>query len=77
MVAAADPQQMEGDEVYFDKQLVITRTGSPTGLSVTGTIDYYNAEAVAAALTRELQAMSTARRVSQTRSPGMETCTSM
>ncbi len=44
----------EGDEVYLDKQLVVTRTGSPGGLSVTGSIDYYNAEAVAEALTREL-----------------------
>jgi anti-anti-sigma regulatory factor len=45
----------EGDEVYLDKQLVITRTGSPGGLSVSGSIDYYNAEAVAAALTHEFQ----------------------
>ena len=44
----------EGDEVYLDKQLVITRTGSPGGLSVTGSIDYYNAEAVAEVLTHEL-----------------------
>ena len=44
----------EGDEVYLDKQLVITRTGSPNGLSVSGSIDYYNAEAVAEVLTREL-----------------------
>lgn len=44
----------EGDEVYLDKQLVITRTGSPNGLTVSGSIDYYNAEAVAAVLTREL-----------------------
>jgi anti-anti-sigma regulatory factor len=44
----------EADEVYLDKQLVITRTGLPGGLSVSGSIDYYNAEAVAAALTREL-----------------------
>jgi anti-anti-sigma regulatory factor len=45
----------EGDEVYLDKQLVITRTGSPGGLSVSGSIDYFNAEAVAAALTHELR----------------------
>jgi anti-anti-sigma regulatory factor len=44
----------QADEVYLDKQLVITRTGLPGGLSVSGSIDYYNAEAVAAALTREL-----------------------
>jgi hypothetical protein len=44
----------EGDEVYLDKQLVITRTGSPNGLSVSGSIDYYNAEAVAEVLAREL-----------------------
>jgi STAS domain len=47
-------QRREGDEVYLDKQLVITRTGSPGGLSVTGSIDYYNAEAVAEVLTHEL-----------------------
>lgn len=47
---------MPGDEVYLDKQLVITRTDSPTGLSVSGQIDYYNAEAVAAALVSELHA---------------------
>jgi anti-anti-sigma regulatory factor len=46
---------MEGNEVYLDKQLVIARTGSPSGLSVSGSIDYYNAGAVAEALTRELQ----------------------
>ena len=44
------------DEVYADKQLVITRTESPGGLRVSGAIDYYNSEAVAAALTRELRA---------------------
>jgi anti-anti-sigma regulatory factor len=46
----------EGDEVYLDKQLIVTRTGLPSGLSVSGSIDYYNAESVAAALTRELEA---------------------
>lgn len=45
---------MEGDEVYLDKQLIMTRTGSPSGLRVSGSIDYYNADAVAAALMREL-----------------------
>ncbi|MHB8587351.1 MAG: STAS domain-containing protein [Candidatus Dormibacteraceae bacterium] len=51
-------QRMEGeaDKVYADKQLIITRTESPPGLRVSGAIDYYNSEAVAAALTRELQA---------------------
>ncbi len=44
----------EGDEVYLDKHLVITRTGVPHGLSISGAIDYYNAEAVAEVLTREL-----------------------
>ena len=52
-------QGMEGDEVYLDKQLVITRTGSPSRLSVSGSIDYYNAEAVAAALAHELQSPAT------------------
>ncbi len=50
---------MEGDEVYLDKQMVITRTGSPSGLSVSGSIDYFNAESVAAALSHELQARVT------------------
>ena len=45
---------MQGDVVYADKQLVIARTSSPPGLSLTGAIDYYNAEAVASALTSEL-----------------------
>lgn len=44
------------DEVYADKQLVITRTETPGGLQVSGAIDYYNSEAVAAALRHELQA---------------------
>ncbi len=45
---------MEGNEVYADKQLVITRAGSPSHLIVSGAIDFYNADAAAAALTREL-----------------------
>jgi len=47
---------MEGDVVYADKQLVIARINSPAGLSLTGAIDYYNADAVAAALVSELGA---------------------
>lgn len=50
---------MEGDEidqVYVDKQLIITRAGSPSRLTVSGAIDFYNADAAAAALTRELEA---------------------
>jgi len=47
---------MSGDLVYADKQLVIARTSSPAGLSLTGAIDYYNADAVAAALMSELGA---------------------
>jgi anti-anti-sigma regulatory factor len=47
---------MEGNEVYADKQLVITRAGS-SQLIVSGAIDFYNADAAAAALTRELQAI--------------------
>src|SRR5258708_37011557 len=52
-------QRMEGDEVYLDKQMGITRTGSPSGLSVSGSIDYFNAESVAGALSHELQARAT------------------
>jgi anti-anti-sigma regulatory factor len=48
----------EGDEVYLDKQLVITRTRAPRGLSVSGSIDYYNAEAVVAVLMREIDSVT-------------------
>jgi anti-anti-sigma regulatory factor len=46
---------MEGDRVYADKQLVISRASEPGELFIAGSIDYYNADAVAAALTTELQ----------------------
>ena len=69
-------QRMEGDEVYLDKQLVITRTGSPSRLSVSGSIDYYNAEAVASALARELQSPSQVRTGCPTRSWATATSTS-
>ena len=46
---------MEGDQVYADKQLVVFRTGAPAELSLSGAIDFYNADAVAAALIAELQ----------------------
>ena len=45
---------MEGDQVYTDKQLVIVRTGAPGVLSISGAIDYYNAESVAAVVAGEL-----------------------
>lgn len=45
---------MEAEVVYADKQIVIARTSAPPGLSLTGSIDYYNADAVAAALSAEL-----------------------
>jgi anti-anti-sigma regulatory factor len=44
-------QGSEEERVYADKQLVISRANSTSGLSITGAIDYYNAEAVAEALT--------------------------
>lgn len=44
-------QGSEGESVYADKQLVISRKDSALGLRITGAIDYYNAEAVADALT--------------------------
>jgi anti-anti-sigma regulatory factor len=44
-------QGSEEERVYADKQLVISRANSASGLSITGAIDYYNAEAVAEALT--------------------------
>jgi anti-anti-sigma factor len=43
--------ESDGERVYADKQLVISRTDSALGLSISGAIDYYNAEAVAEALT--------------------------
>jgi anti-anti-sigma regulatory factor len=46
---------MEGDQVYTDKQVVISRTGKPGELSITGAIDFYNADAVASAVAGELQ----------------------
>ena len=39
-----------------DKQVVVSRTGSPGWLSIAGEIDYFNAESVGAALHAELQA---------------------
>jgi anti-anti-sigma regulatory factor len=47
---------MEGDQVYSDKQLVILRSSAPRELSITGAIDYFNAEAVASAVAGELRA---------------------
>ena len=44
-------QGSDAERVYADKQLVIARSDSALGLSITGAIDYYNAEAVAEALT--------------------------
>jgi hypothetical protein len=49
-------QEGDVDAVYSDRQLVINRTESPHGLRVSGAIDYNNSEAVAAAITRELEA---------------------
>jgi anti-anti-sigma regulatory factor len=47
---------MEGVQVYADKQIVIVRAGSNGELSITGAIDYYNAESVAAVVAGELAA---------------------
>jgi anti-anti-sigma regulatory factor len=47
-------ESVEGEVVYTDKQLVIARTSAPRGLSLSGAIDFYNADSVAAALTSEL-----------------------
>ena len=47
---------MHGIPVLADKQVVISRTGSPDWLSIAGEIDYFNAESVGAALHAELQA---------------------
>ena len=44
-------QGSEEERVYADKQLVISRAHPDSGLSIIGAIDYYNAEAVAEALT--------------------------
>ena len=54
-------QGLDREPVYSDKQLVISRTDSDSSLSITGAIDYYNAEAVAAALTAVFQGDSDPR----------------
>jgi anti-anti-sigma regulatory factor len=54
-------QGSEQERVYSDKQLVISRTDSAQGLSIAGAIDYYNAEAVADALTSVFHADGEAR----------------
>ncbi|HYR50865.1 MAG TPA: STAS domain-containing protein [Candidatus Eisenbacteria bacterium] len=56
-------QGSNGQSVYSDKQLVISRADSPPGLSITGAIDYYNAEAVAEALTALFHADGDARAI--------------
>jgi anti-anti-sigma factor len=45
---------MEGDTVYADKQLVILRGESLAALTISGSIDHLNADAVARALTNEI-----------------------
>jgi len=60
----AREREMEGDRIYADKKLVVSRTSAPSVLSITGAIDFYNADAVAAALIAELHQtgdVSTAR----------------
>jgi anti-anti-sigma regulatory factor len=54
-------QGSEQERIYADKQLVISRTDSASGLSIAGAIDYYNAEAVADALSSVFNAGSEAR----------------
>jgi anti-anti-sigma factor len=45
---------VDSDHVYSDKQLVIARTALPGLLSIMGSIDHFNASAVARALEAEL-----------------------
>jgi anti-anti-sigma regulatory factor len=45
---------MEGDSVYADKQLVISRGASPAALILAGSIDHLNADAVARVITGEM-----------------------
>jgi anti-anti-sigma regulatory factor len=45
---------MEGDRVYADKQLVILRGESRAALTIAGSIDHLNANAVTRALTNEI-----------------------
>ena len=52
------PQGLDREPVYADKQLVISRSDSDSGLSFTGAIDDYNAEAVAEVLTALVHADS-------------------
>ena len=49
------PVHMQGDHVYSDHRLVISRTDLPGILSISGEIDQFNADAVAAALDGELR----------------------
>jgi anti-anti-sigma regulatory factor len=56
-------QGLDREPVYADKQLVISRSDSDSGLSFTGAIDYYNAEAVAEVLTALVHADSGPRTV--------------
>jgi anti-anti-sigma regulatory factor len=45
---------MERDRVYADKQLVISRGESGDALTITGSIDHLNADAVSRVLTGEM-----------------------
>jgi hypothetical protein len=47
---------MQGDHLYSDQRLVISRTDLPGVLSISGEIDQFNADAVATALDAELGA---------------------
>ena len=45
---------LEGEPMYEDKQLVIRHTEPPNGLSFSGVVDLFNADAVARSLSAEL-----------------------
>ncbi len=62
---------MEGDRVYADKQLVISRGESGDALTIAGSIDNFNADAVSRVLTGEMDfERSAARGLTQAVSAG-------
>jgi anti-anti-sigma factor len=46
---------IEGEPMYEDKQLVIRHTVPPNGLSFSGVVDLFNADAIARSLATELE----------------------
>jgi len=49
---------IEGEPLYEDKQLVIRHTVPPNGLSFSGVVDLFNADAVARSLSTQMDGAS-------------------